>query len=78
MNFLGPDSGLDSALLKHSGSDLHEAGDIGSLHIIYRAVSLRTVLDTSLVDGIHDEMEFLVDLLAAPADMRSVLSHLKA
>ncbi len=69
--------GSDDALFKHSLCNLHEAGDVGTLHIVDVAVSLSSVLDASLMDVRHDGMKLLVNLCRTPADMHCVLSHLK-
>ncbi len=69
---------LDDALLEHGGGDLHEAGDVGALHVVDGAVGLGAVLHASLVDGVHDEVQLLIDLLAAPADVGRVLGHFQA
>ena len=68
---------LDGALLEHCGGDFHEAGDVGALHVVYAAVRLGSVLHSGFVDGLHDEVQLGVNLLSAPADVGSVLSHLK-
>ncbi len=66
---------LNDALFEHSGSDLHEAGDVGALHVVDVAVGLFAVLHASLVDGRHDEVELCVNLFTGPAEVSGVLSH---
>ena len=64
-------------LLQHSSSDLHEAGDICAFHIVHTAVRLGAIFDTCLMNGLHDEVQLIVNFLSTPADMRSVLGHFK-
>ena len=68
---------LDDSLLKHSLCDLHEAGDVCTLHVVDVTVRLSTVLHASLVDVRHDAVKFLINLSRTPTDMHCVLSHLK-
>ena len=69
--------GLNNSLLQHCGSNLHEASDVGTLYIVYVTVWLSTILNALLVDALHDEVQLVVNFFCVPADMLSVLSHLK-
>lgn len=57
---------LNDALCHHRVGNLHEAGDISALHVVDIAVRLCTVLNTLLVDRVHDVVELLVHLSLAP------------
>ena len=67
--------GLNNSLLQHCGSNLHEAGDVGTLYIVYVTVWLSTILNALLVDALHDEVKLIVNFLCRPADMACVLGH---
>lgn len=73
LNFDSP--GLDDALSDHGVGYLHEAGDVGSLHVVDKAVGLGAVLYTLCVDVAHDFVETVVDLLGTPLEMLGVLAH---
>ena len=60
---------LDDSLLEHSLSDLHEAGNVGTLDIVNMTVCLCTELNASLVDALHDEVQLVVNFLCGPADV---------
>lgn len=68
---------LYNTLLEHGRSHLHEARDVRALDIIHTAVLADSVLDALFVDGVHDEVEFLIHLFSAPAQVGGILSHLK-
>ena len=75
MNFLFYE--LDDTLSEHSLCDLHKAGDVSTLHIVDVTISLRAVLDALLVDGRHDVVELLINLLSTPVETDAVLGHLE-
>ena len=66
---------LDGTLLEHCLRDLHEAGDVGALHIIDGAVRTGSVLDALLVDAFHDPVKLVVDFLCGPAEVSCILGH---
>lgn len=68
---------LDDTLSEHSLCDLHKAGDVSALHIVDVTISLRAVLDALLVDGRHDVVELLINLLSTPVETDAVLGHLE-
>ena len=69
-------SGLDYTLSHHGVCYLEEACDVGTLHVV-DVTLLAAVLYASLVDVEHDLVEHVVNLLCAPLEVLSVLSHLK-
>src|SRR5690606_25441846 len=64
----GPDCQvkLAPALGKQRVCNLHEAGDVGAVDVIHRAILLATVLDAGGMDGLHDQAQALIDLFARP------------
>ena len=63
--------------MRHHGiGNLHEAGDIGTLHVVDIA-GLFAVFHALAVDVGHDLVQTLVNLFAAPGETHRVLSHLK-
>ena len=54
---------LDDTLLEHGLSHLHEAGDVGALHVVNMTVGLCTELNASLVDALHDVVQLIVNFL---------------
>lgn len=67
----------DDALFHHGCGHLHEAGDIGALHIVEVTVGLLAVSHTLLMDGSHDLMQFGIDLLGSPLEVLGILGHFK-
>ena len=57
---------LYNALSHDSLSNLHEASNVCTLHVVYIAVSLCAVLHAVLVDILHDRVQTSVNLLLAP------------
>lgn len=52
----------------------HESGDVGALHVV--GVSVFTAIaQTLVVDGAHDAVQTVVDLLSRPRDVHGVLRH---
>ena len=70
--------GLDDTLSNHGFGNAHEAGDVGTLHIVDGTVSLLTVLDAHVIDVVHDGVEVLVDLFGSPVAVFSVLADFEA
>ena len=68
---------LDDALTNHRVGDLHETGDIGTLHVVDKSVRLGAVLDTLVMDVAHNLVETFVYLLGTPLQVLGVLAHLK-
>ena len=66
---------LYHTLLHHGLSNLHEAGHIGTLHVVDVAVGLSTILHSRSVDGLHDVVQLGINLFARPAESDGVLSH---
>ena len=58
---------LYNSLRHHGVSDLHEAGDVGTLDIVDIAIGLLAILDALLMDGRHNLVQLLVDLSFTPA-----------
>jgi len=54
---------LDDALSHHGVSYLHEAGDVGALHVVDVAVSLLAIFHAVLVDIVHDGVQTVVNFL---------------
>ena len=54
---------LDDTLLEHGLSHLHEAGDVGALHVVNMTVGLCAELNASLVDALHDVVQLIVNFL---------------
>ena len=69
---------LNHALAHHGVGHLHEAGDVGALHVVDVAVGLASELDALLVDVAHDGVELLVHFLGAPLQVHGVLAHFQA
>lgn len=57
---------LYNSLSHDSLSNLHEASNVCTLHVVYIAVSLCAVLHAVLVDILHDRVQTSVNLLLAP------------
>ena len=57
---------LYNALSHHSLGNLHEAGHVGTLHVVDVAVLLSTVLHAVLVNVVHDALQVVVDLFSRP------------
>ena len=53
---------LHNSLLEHSLCHLHKACYIGTLDVVYIAILLCAILNASGVDGLHDIVEFAIDL----------------
>ena len=66
---------LNNTLLQHCSSNLHEAGNVDTLYLVYVTVWLSTILNALLVDALHDEVQLVVNLFCIPADMLGVLGH---
>lgn len=58
--------GLDDALCEHGVGNLHEAGDVGALHVVDVAIGLGAELDAVFVDVGHDGVQTVVHFLGAP------------
>ena len=58
--------GLHYALSHHGVGNLHEACHVGTLDVVDVAVRLCAILDSLLVNGVHDVVELLVHLSLAP------------
>lgn len=57
----------EHALCHHRAGNLHEAGYVGTPHVVDKIRTfLLTVFHTLLVDVLHDTFELLVNLLGAP------------
>ena len=57
---------------------LHEACDVGALHVVDVAVGLCAVFHTLLVDVVHDVVEFFVDFFGAPLQVHCILAHFES
>ena len=57
---------LYDALGHHGVGHLHEAGHVGTLHVVDVAVGLRTILHAVLVNVLHDVVQFGIHLLGTP------------
>ena len=66
---------LYKALIAHGCSNLEESRDVGTLNVVYPAISLSTVFTAGFVDVTHDGMELFVHFFTAPAQANGVLSH---
>gem|GEM_PF-6053006 len=63
----------DNALSHHGLGNLHEAGHVGTLHVVDIAVGLGTVLHTVIVDVLHDPVQLVVHFFRRPRDTAGVL-----
>ena len=63
---LGFRRALYDALREHGLCDLHEAGYVGTLHIV-DVVAFLTILHALLVDTMHNLVQTLVNLLGSPS-----------
>src|SRR5690606_23467818 len=66
------------ALSQQSVSYLHEAGYVGTINIVDRAVFILAEADTSSVDIAHDEAQAVIDFFARPRQPHGILRHLEA
>ena len=55
---------LNNSLLQHCGSNLHKAGDVGTLYIVDMTIWLSTILNALLVDALHDKVQLVVNLFS--------------
>ena len=69
---------LYNALRHHSLCHFEEAGDVRALYIVDVSVLACAVLDTCTMYVMHDFVQHLVNLLAAPVDFARILAHFKA
>ena len=51
---------LDDALSHHGLGNLHEAGHVGTLHVVDVAILLSTILHAVLVNVVHDALQVLI------------------
>ena len=58
---------LHNALRHHGVGNLHEAGDVSTLHVVDVAVLL-TILHALTVDVRHDAVQLFVNLCTSPCD----------
>src|SRR5215471_15174685 len=69
---------LHQTLVQHGVGDLQEASNVGAVYqVAGRAVFLGR-FEAVLVDGDHDLVQTLVDLLSGPAQTRAILGHFEA
>ena len=66
---------LQDTLFDHRLGNLHEAGDIGALHIVDVTVLLGAVFEACVVDRRHDLVQLGIDLLGRPVEFLGVLRH---
>jgi hypothetical protein len=60
--------GLAKTLSQHSVSNLNESSDVSTLNVVDSTVSFLTVLNTVVVDVLHDALKLVVNLLSSPRD----------
>ena len=60
---------LHDSLCHHCTCNLEEAGYVSTLHIVDVSVLACTVLDACAVDVVHDLVQHLINLCAAPVDL---------
>ena len=65
----------EDALCHHGAGHLHEAGHVGTAHVVDSAVFALAILHTLGMDVFHDAVETLVDLLSAPREVLRILRH---
>lgn len=80
---MGPQSGpigfgSDHALRQHGISYFHKAGDVRALDVVDLAVSLFTVVNTGMVNRLHDVVQLAVHFTGRPQQAHGVLRHLQA
>ena len=59
---------LSNALCHHGASYLHEAGNIGSLHIVDVTVGLCAIFHAVLMDVVHDGVQAIIDFFSSPLE----------
>ncbi len=65
----------NNALVQHGFSYLVECGDVGSSHIIDKAILLAET-DALIMNGLHDPEQTGLYLIVAPLQSHAVLGHL--
>src|SRR3989337_3812059 len=69
---------LDDPLVEHRVGHLHEARDVGAVHVVAGRAVLLGRLAALLVDRLHDVLQAGLELLAPPAGPPRRLRHLTA
>ena len=69
---------LHNSLCHHRLRHLHEASDIGTLHVVDITIWFFAILHTLSMNGVHDTMKFFVHFLGRPTEVHGILTHFKS
>ena len=65
----------NDALRHHGFGHFHEAGHVGTAHVVHIAVGICAVFHALAMNAVHDLVQTLVDIFCRPAEVERILAH---